>query len=110
MQGGGAMTTRSLWPAPRSIQQQFEEFHARHPDVYRTLCRLARRAKGAGRSKIGMRMLFEVIRWEWIIAGLPDEAEEFKLNNNYISRYARRIMAQEPDLEGFFPIRALRAL
>lgn len=103
------MTTRQLWPAAPTIQQQFEEFHFRHPTVYIGLCRLARRAKAAGRDVMGMGMLFEVLRWEWIISGLPDEAEEFKLNNNYRSRYARLIMEQEPDLGGFFPIRALQA-
>ena len=52
-------------------------------------------------------MLFEVLRWEWIIRGLPDTAEEFKLNNNYTSRYARLIMESEPGLEGVFETRRL---
>ena len=34
---------------------------------------------------------------------------EFKLNNDFTSRYARLIMQQEPDLEDFFEVRVLRS-
>ena len=33
------------------------------------------------------------------------KGKDFKLNNNYVSRYARLIMAQEADLEGVFETR-----
>ena len=92
-----------------SIQAQFEAFHGRHPQVYDHLVRLAYRARGAGRSRIGMKMLFEVLRWEWTIAGLPDDAEEWKLNNNYTSRYARLIMDENSPLVGLFELRELKA-
>ena len=91
-----------------TIESRFEAFHARHPDVYRHLVRLAYEARRAGRERIGMKMLFEVLRWEWTIAGLPDEAEEWKLNNNYTSRYARLIMADHPTLDGLFELRELK--
>jgi hypothetical protein len=94
---------------PRSIQRRFEAFHDAHPQVYAGLVILARQGDRAGRTKIGMKMLFEVLRWEWVIAGLPDDAEEWKLNNNYTSRYARLIMEQEPDLVGIFETRELLA-
>ncbi len=93
----------------RSIQNQFEQFHHKHPNVLHELARLAWQAKNQGRTKIGMKQLFEVLRWERMIAGLPDEGEAFKLNNNYTSRYARLIMARYPDLEGMFDTRELRA-
>ncbi len=54
-------------------------------------------------------MQFEVLRWEWTIAGLPDDAEEWKLNNNYTSRYARLIMDENPLLVGLFELRELKA-
>lgn len=95
--------------ADASIQMRFEAFHRNNPQVYTILVRLARRGRGAGRNRLGMKMLFEVVRWEWIIAGLPDDSEEFKLNNNYTSRYARLIMEQEGDLTGIFDTRGLRS-
>ena len=89
---------------PGSIDAAFWNFHTNHPEVYEGLVRLAYQAD---RDRLGIKMLFEVLRWEWIIRGLPDDAEEFKLNNNYTSRYARLIMESEPGLEGVFETRRL---
>jgi hypothetical protein len=84
-------------------------FHRRNPAVYRGLVALAREAKANGRTKVGIGQLFEVIRWNWMVEGLPDDHEHYKLNNNYRSRYARLIMKQESDLEGLFDTRKLTA-
>ncbi len=98
------------WPEPRpTIQVQFQRFHLAHPEVYDGLVRLTYEAKNAGRARIGIAMLFEVLRWQWIIAGLPDDAEAWKLNNNYKSRYARLIMRRHPPLAGMFETRTLTA-
>lgn len=91
-----------------TIGQQFRRFHAEHPEVYEELVSLSRIAKMAGR-QAGIKMVFEVLRWNRMIAGLPDPGEDYKLNNNYHSRYARLIMRQEPDLKGFFETRRLRS-
>jgi hypothetical protein len=94
---------------PESIEQRFWTFHTAHPDVYRELVVLARRARAAGRERLGMKMLFEVVRWNRTMAGLPADGEEFKLNNNYTSRYARLLMEREAGLSGLFATRELRA-
>ena len=92
-----------------SIESRFEAFHARNPGVYAKLVNLAYRARNLDHQRrIGIGMLFEVLRWEWTLLGLPDDAEEFKLNNNYRSRYARLIMADHPQLDGLFEIRELK--
>lgn len=95
--------------APESIEQRFWRFHTSHPEVYRELAGLARQALAAGRERLGLKMLFEVVRWNRSLAGLPAEGEDFKLNNDYTSRYARLLMEREPDLEGLFATRELRA-
>ena len=91
----------------RSIQAAFETFHVKHPDVYRRLRSLARQAKGAGRTKWAIGNLWEILRWERHIIGLPDPAEDWKLNDHYRSRYSRLLMEEESDLAGFFDIREL---
>ena len=96
----------SLFAPP--IESRFEAFHHRHPDVYGNLVALAYQARNRGRDRIGIGMLFEVLRWEWTIAGLPDEDEQWRLNNNYRSRYARLIMADHPPLRGLFELRELK--
>ena len=87
-----------------TIQQRFERFHANNPEVYVELCSLARMSGGR---IIGMKMLFEVLRWNFYLKN--DEQEEFKLCNDYHSRYARLIMKQEDDLTGKFRTRDLTA-
>lgn len=88
------------------LEERFLEFHHANPGVYDALVALARRWKDAGFEKIGIATLFEVLRWERGLAGVRD-ADGYKLNNSYRSRYARLIMANERDLLGFFDLRSL---
>lgn len=91
-----------------TIEERFAAFHQANPNVYAALCRLARHAVGRGRKRVGMKMIFEVARWEVFLATTDDSA--FKLNNNYTSRYARLIMNQEADLREVFETRELHRL
>lgn len=91
---------------PEVAAQRFENFHAANPHVYTALVALARRLKNRGHQRIGMGMLFEVLRWQWMM-GTDDPHSEYRLNNNYRSRYARLIMQQEPDLADVFETRRL---
>jgi len=102
------MQQAAFWDDDRTIEEAFRDFHARNPGVLRELVAMTRRAKERGRTKIGMGMLFEVLRWNRIVEGLPDETEDFKLNNNYRSRYARMVMHRYPDLDGMFDLRRIR--
>jgi hypothetical protein len=92
-------------PSPEAtIREAFLRFHYENPHVYVQLTELARQARAAGTKKIGIGMLFEVLRWRHTLSTAGDD---FKLNNNYRSYYARMIMAKEPDLWGIFELRKL---
>jgi hypothetical protein len=91
----------------QSIQTRFEAFHANHPEVYRAIVKLAFDLKTRGFRRYGLKSLFERVRWHFQID--LDLGEEWKLNNNYTSRYARKLMAEFPELEGFFEVRELKA-
>jgi hypothetical protein len=93
----------------RTIDACFRAFHAENPQVYATLVRLSREATVRGRTRIGVGMLWEVMRWEMWLASSKDD-EGWKLNNNFRSRYARMIMEREQDLADVFEIRELRSL
>lgn len=95
-----------LFDRPRSIEERFMAFHANNPAVYRELVLRAREARAAGR-RVGIRMLWERMRWTFYV---ERREEDFKLNDQYTSRYARLIMEQEPDLARFFETRTLRAV
>lgn len=89
-------------------ERRFREFHRNNPYVYAQLVKLARQAKAAGKNRVGIKMLFEVVRW-YAFIDTTDRYSDFKLNNNYHSRYARLIMEQESDLAGIFETRVLRS-
>lgn len=89
-----------------TIQERFERFHDANPWVYDALVLLARELKRRGRSRFGIKLLFERIRYESM---LQTHGDEFKLNNNYHSRYARLIAEQEEDLADVFQLRELKA-
>lgn len=91
-------------PDGLTIEEAFLRFHAANPHVYRELVALARRAKRRGARKLGVGMMFEVLRWRHT---LRTGGDEFKLNNNYRSYYARLIMLRERDLAGIFETRRL---
>jgi len=90
----------------RSIQERFEDFHRRHPEVLAKLVELAREVKARGK-RCGIRTLWEKMRWAFEIE--RDADDEFKLNDWYHAHYARLIMATHPELDGFFELRKLRA-
>jgi hypothetical protein len=92
----------------RDMDEQFLDFHQTNPKVYETLVRLARDTQKRGHTRIGMKMLWEVMRWQLLMERPHDPESEFKLNNNLHSRYARLIMANEPGLKGFFETRRLK--
>ena len=82
----------------------FRRFHAENPHVYERLKRLAFKLKVRGVERYGMKALWEVLRYEEALeTNAP--ASSFRLNNNYTASYARLLMAQEEDLEGFFELR-----
>lgn len=90
------------------IQSQFADFHAANPDVYDRLVQMTEQLVARGRTKVGMKMLFEVLRWEHLLR-TTDPNSDFKLNNNYTAHYARLIMQQEAHLSDVFEVRGLRS-
>ena len=85
-----------------SIGETFIEFHRRNPHIYHLLKDYALLVKRAGR-KIGMKALFERIRWDYMVQSRSQT--EYKLNNNFTAYYARLLMDAEPELAGFFETR-----
>ena len=101
------MIDQAMLPFDQTIQEAFERFHNEHPEVETYLIALAYEVQRKGYRRYGIGALWERLRWHFQIeVGL---GEDFKLNNNFRSRYARKIMQERPDLDGFFEIRELRA-
>jgi hypothetical protein len=90
-----------------SIESKFRKFHKEHPEVYRDILHLAIQSQLLGRKKIGMKSLYEKIRWDYML-NPKYEHVDFELNNNFTSRYARLIMKDVPYLRGLFETRDLK--
>jgi hypothetical protein len=91
-------------PRP-SADRKFEQFHAENPHVLDELVRLAREAITSGRSRLGIKAIWEVCRWN---LNLSTTGRPFKLDNSMTAAYARMIMEQHPDLRGVFETRCRR--
>jgi len=90
-----------------TIDERFGDFHRKNPHVYRNLVRLALDDAARGRHR-GIAALFEDLRYAY--EATDHDPADYKLNNDYASRYARLIMKSEPRLAGHFETRTLKAL
>lgn len=89
-------------------RERFEAFHNEHPEVFDELRALCRRWLERGRARWSIWSAFAVLRWERRLAGLPAPDELYKLNNNYTGYYARKLMEEDPSLEGIFELRRMK--
>lgn len=92
----------------RSIQERFEAYDAAHPEVFAYMLTVARRVKEKGFQKFSVRTIWEQMRWYFQIE--KDAGADYKLNDHFHSRYARKLMQEYPDeFSGFFETRELRS-
>ena len=92
-----------LTPAERFVQ-----FHTNNPQVYSALKSMTAELVNRGRRRIGINMLFEVLRWNYYME-TSDPNSDFKINNNYAPYYARLIIDENPQWEKVFELRTIRS-
>lgn len=90
----------------KPIDSRFEAFHAANPSVFRLFVAFAEKALSAKKKRFGAKAIAERIRWE---LGVETIGDSFKLNNSYVSRYARLVAKERPDLAPLFEIRRLKS-
>lgn len=100
----------TLWDSRRgSIQDRYEEW-LRTPDgrlVYDEVRLRAMTLYRRGWTHFGIGAIWEAVRYDRAVRVGPEDG--FKLNDHYRSRLARDLMADWPELAGFFETRELRA-
>jgi len=99
---------RQVTDVELSIRERFEMFDRLNPHVFDSIVHHARNLKSQGRARYSMKGIFERIRWSWW-EQVKDARDDYKLNNNYTALYARKVMEECPDLEGFFETRERRS-
>ena len=88
-----------------TIQVAFEKFHNDNPHVLGKLEELTTEWFASGHRKVGMKMLWEMLRWFYGTRVV--ESKDFRLNNNFTSRYARLLIERNAEWEGRIEVRAL---
>lgn len=89
-----------------TLDERFARFHAANPWVSGALIALIEDAKAHGEQRVGIKALFERLRWTW---ARQAQGERWRLNNSLTSRYARHIAEVRPDLAEMLEMRKLRA-
>lgn len=85
-----------------TLAERWEAYDKAHPEVYEAIRQLAYDWKRrTGRDRLGIAALFEVARWQLSI----QTGETPSLNNSFRSFLARKLMREEPGLDGLFETR-----
>jgi hypothetical protein len=97
-----------LVPMDRALQldAEFDRFLEENPHVFRQFRMICCKLKAKGHDRWGAKAIWEILRYQMALetnapAGGP------RLNNNMVSRMARKVMEEE-DFAGFFELRSLK--
>lgn len=90
-----------------TIQERFELMHKTHPEIYETFCKTIEDIMRRGFKRWSADGVFHIMRYTTKADGR--DIERYKLNNDYISRYARMWADEHPQHEGFFKFRELKS-
>ena len=82
-------------------KESFEEHHKLNPDIYTMFEGYALKASKY-RDRYSAKIIFHIMRWNTMIS---DGGEDYKIDDGWISHYARLFMQNNPALNGFFETR-----
>lgn len=92
--------------AKKTIDERFKEQLIQHPEIYREFRRLATQLLYVGKRHWGAQAILEVLRYQRAMSGKPEDI--WKINNDFASRMARKLMTEDKRFADFFEIRQLR--
>lgn len=87
------------------IAERFREFDEANPHVWQAVLRFANEAKASGRKRFGIKVIWERMRW---YLSFETTEKPIKLNNNYTSCYARKLIATDPTFASMLEVRTTR--
>ena len=82
-------------------KENFEKHSAENPDIYRMFCYYALQAASV-KKYYSAKCVFHRVRWE---TQITENNSDFKIDDGWISHYARKFMDDHPDLGDFFETR-----
>ena len=88
----------------RPMLERALQYDTDNPQVYRQLVVYAFQMLHAKRTRGSIDLLFQRLRWYTTVE--TQSEDDFKLNDQYRAYYARKLMAEYPELAGFFELRS----
>lgn len=89
-----------------TIQERFEQFDRENPEVFELIVGQVKKAIEAGKEKFSIKVVVEWIRWETFVQPIP--GGPYKLNNDFSSRYSRKLITMFPHWEKHIEQRCLK--
>ena len=89
-----------------SIDKAFKKFHKENKEVYKWFKNYFYYFKGRGKKHISAKLIAECVRME---PTLRTRGELFKLDNCFVSRYARLLVKDFPQHAKYFEFRRLKS-
>ncbi len=86
----------------QSNYEKFLEFDAENPVIYELFVSYAKQVKDAGHKRFSAEAIINRIRWH---VSVETRGDSFKINNNHKPFYARKLVKEYPEFEGFFQFR-----
>ena len=82
-------------------KEKFEEYNNKHPDIYKLFKQFALQI-AARKKSYSAKSIFHRVRWE---TDIGDVGGDYKIDDGWISHYARKFAKEFPQYEEFFKFR-----
>jgi hypothetical protein len=83
----------------------FKRFNKQNPTVYRKFKKYANQMHTNGRRRYSAWAIINAIRWE---EDFKTRGSKFKINNDFIALYARKLVKANPKFKTFFNLKQLK--
>ena len=90
-----------------AAMKAFNQYHKDNPHVYDLVVQYAKQAIDAGYDHYSIVTIANRIRWH---TEIETRGDRFKINNNHLSRYARKFHDGYPQHAGFFRTRVIKGV
>jgi hypothetical protein len=85
-------------------KENFEIHHNENPEIYNMFCKFAEQMV-AVKKHYSAKAIFHRMRWE---TAINENDSDFKIDDGWISHYARKFLKDYPEHKSFFKSRTLK--
>lgn len=87
------------------LRERFKKFDRENPSIFREFSKLSNQMRASGRTRYSAWAVINVIRWH---RNIQTTGEDFKVCNDFISLYSRKLAKEDKTWKEFFGLKALK--